>query len=158
MRIILEEKSQAIVDKLNERSRVWQGHCDRWIAEIKLNYPDQWTQMVEDSMRKDLNKEAADEIVKMHEKYEMSNAIMSSFFNISRKTEKDIEPVLMDGLKGYLRTSVNGGMDHELANAVEAVLADYIRLYAGKALVPVLRSIASESADQLIESEAFLRS
>lgn len=139
MKIILEERTQAIVDQLNERSRMYQAQCD----------------YLEDSVRQDLNKEAADEIIKMYEQCEMTNSVMSSFFDISRKTEKEIEPVLMDGIKSYLRVSVNGGMDHNLADAVEAVLADYIRLYAGKALVPVLRSIASESADQLTESEAF---
>ncbi|WP_316196657.1 hypothetical protein [Bradyrhizobium sp. SZCCHNS3053] len=67
---------------------------------------------------------------------------MSAWFDLANKTEEAVTPILMDGLKGYLRVSQNGGMPSKLANNVEAVLQDFCRLYVGKALVPVLRGIA----------------
>lgn len=145
--------NQDLLNKLHMRSREWDAMCDKWIEDAK-QISDDVTAEHEAIMRKNLHKDAAAEIEKLEEDYIMVESIMSSFFDLAKKTEADIEPILMDGVRGYLRTSKNGGMNPELADAVEAVLADFIRLYAGKALVPVLRGIASDNEQVLKASRS----
>lgn len=70
------------------------------------------------------------------------SSTLRSWFDISKKTEENLEETLIGGLQSYLRVSKSGGMPSDLADACEAVLADYIRLYAGKHLIPILRGIA----------------
>lgn len=143
-----------LLNKLHLKAREWDAMCDVWVEQGRAIDPDGITSETEAILRKNLHKEAAEQIERLAEDYEMINSIMSSFFNLAKKLEVEIEPVLMDGIRGYLRTSTNGGMDQELADSVEAVLADYIRLYASKDLIPVLRGIAEAEKDQLKDSQS----
>lgn len=85
----------------------------------------------------------SDEIVQLKETIEDLSSTMDAWFDLSKKTADDIAPILIDGLKGYLRTAKNGGMSTKAAATAEAILVDYCRLYAGHALLPVLRDLVS---------------
>lgn len=85
----------------------------------------------------------AAEIERLREEARDARDTLSAWFDLSEKAETEIEPVLMDCLKTYLQRSRNGGMPEDKANIAETVLSDMIRLYAGKALVPVLRGIVA---------------
>jgi hypothetical protein len=91
--------------------------------------------------RKQEAPEAGNVVSDLQEQIEDLRSTMNAWFDLSKKTEAAI-----DGLKGYLRTSKCGGMPTKLANAVEAVLENYCQIYAGRALVPVLRGIAATIA------------
>ena len=78
-----------------------------------------------------------------------ARSTLAAWFDVATKTVEQVTPILIAGLRGYLRTSKVGGMSDELANAVEAVLEDYCRLYVGRELVPVLRGIAAAEKAKL---------
>lgn len=78
---------------------------------------------------------------------EQLKSTVESWFTLASRTTEEVTPILMDGLRMYLRRSRSGGMPAKLADGVEAVLEDYCRLYVGAALVPVLRGI-SEQVDE----------
>lgn len=92
--------------------------------------------------RSDAAPETPDEVAALREQVEDLRSTMEAWFELAKKTEEAVTPVLMDGLRMYLRRSRNGGMPTKIADAAEAVLEDYCRLYVGKALVPVLRGLA----------------
>jgi hypothetical protein len=94
------------------------------------------------------------QIAELKETIEDLRSTMNAWFDFSKKTEEDVTPILTDGLKLYLRRSRSGGMPTKLANAVEAVLVDFCRLYVGNLLLPVLRGLAapaspSDEADRI---------
>ncbi|MGY3582327.1 hypothetical protein ACVIGB_000749 [Bradyrhizobium sp. USDA 4341] len=104
-------------------------------------------------------KEALAEIARLKEANADLHSTMDAWFVMSKKIEDEVTSILIDGLEGYLRTSRSGGMPTKLSNAVEAVLKDYCRLYVGKALLPVLRGLASpasafDEADRLLLLQA----
>ena len=94
----------------------------------------------------------AAEVAQLKETVEDLRSTMDAWFDLSKKTEEEITPILIDGLKGYLRTAKNGGMSTKAAATAEAVLTDYCRLYAGLALLPVLRGLASSSSEASIDA------
>lgn len=89
----------------------------------------------------------AAEVAQLKETVEDLQSTMDAWFDLSEKTEEEITPILIDGLKGYLRTAKNGGMSTKAAATAEAILTNYCRLYAGQALLPVLRGLASSLAE-----------
>lgn len=72
------------------------------------------------------------------------------WFDLSAKTEEQAVPVVLDGIRGYLRTAKNGGMPAEHADIAMSVLEDYCRLSLGRDLVPVLRGIAADISRQAL--------
>lgn len=72
-----------------------------------------------------------------------ARSTLSAWFDLATKTEEAVTPILLDGLKGYLRTSKSGGMPADRADAAYDVLEDFCRLYVGRELVPVLRGLAA---------------
>lgn len=83
-----------------------------------------------------------DEVARLKGEIEDLNSSFDAWFDLAEKTAEEVGPVLIDGLRAYLRTSRSGGMSARLSNQIEAVLADYCRLYVGNHLTPVLRSLA----------------
>lgn len=84
--------------------------------------------------------------------------MLNTWFSLASKTEEEVTPILLSGLKGYLKTSKNGGMPSKYADAAYDVLEDFCRLYVGIELVPVLRGIAETIAQAAAEArEAELR-
>jgi hypothetical protein len=86
------------------------------------------------------------QIAELKETIEDLRSTMDAWFDMSKKTEEDVTPILTDGLKLYLRRSRSGGMPTKLANSVEAVLVDFCRLYIGNLLLPVLRGLAAPAS------------
>jgi hypothetical protein len=74
---------------------------------------------------------------------------LKAWFDTAKKAEEELIPILLDGLKGYLRTSQNGGMPSEDADTAYAVLEDFCRLYVGKAVVPIIRALRDEERTTL---------
>lgn len=83
-----------------------------------------------------------DEVARLKGEIEDLNSSFESWFDLAEKTAEEVGPVLINGLKAYLRTSRSGGMSAKLSNQIEAVLTDYCRLYVGNHLAPVLRGLA----------------
>lgn len=71
---------------------------------------------------------------------------LKAWFDTSKKAEEELTPILLDAIRGYLRTSRAGGMPKELSDAVEGVLADFCEQHAGRAVLPVIRGIAEGTA------------
>ena len=73
---------------------------------------------------------------------------LTAWFDMAAKIEAEAVPVIMGGLRGYIRTARNGGMPDEYAAPALAVLEDYCKLQMGRDLVPVLRGMAAALTHQ----------
>jgi hypothetical protein len=74
---------------------------------------------------------------------EAARSTLSHFFDLSKQTDEQLEPVFMNAVQGYLRTSRSGGMPKKQSDLVETTMRDFCRLYLGQTVLPVLRSIIS---------------
>ena len=76
-----------------------------------------------------------------------ARSTLSAWFDLATKAEEAVTPILLEGLKGYLRTAKSGGMPAKQADSAYSVLEDFCRLYVGRELVPVLRGLATPAEE-----------
>lgn len=74
---------------------------------------------------------------------------INSWFDIKSMSKEQLVPVFMDNLRGYLRTSRNGGMPQKQSDLVESVVENFADLYLSSALWPILLRLAEEKRGEL---------
>lgn len=88
------------------------------------------------------------ELSALREERDDAVSTLTAWFDMAAKIEAEAVPVIMGGLRGYIRTARNGGMPDEYAAPALAVLEDYCKLQMGRDLVPVLRGMAAALTHQ----------
>lgn len=77
-------------------------------------------------------------------------ATLKSWFEVQSLAREQLVPEFVGCVKGYLRTSRNGGMPQEQSDMVENVLEDFADKYLVRALWPILLRIAEDNAAKLV--------
>lgn len=78
-----------------------------------------------------------------------AQSTLTSWFEIKGLAQKELVPEFIDMVKGYLRTSRNGGMPQEQSDIVENVLEDFAEKYLVLSMWPLLLRIAEEKRGEL---------
>jgi hypothetical protein len=116
----------------------WQFEVDHWVycstddclmsygmCETKEEAVAGWNrQMHKDAHIQTLEKDAK----KAEQRAEDAEHVLKSWFDLRKLGKEQVNQVVIDSTRGYLRTSRSGGMDPDLADAVQDIVEDMARL------------------------------
>lgn len=94
-----------------------------------------------------------EEIARLRSEKADAVATLTAWFDIQSLAAAQITPEFVKAVRGYLRTSRNGGMPKKQSDMIENVLEDFARLYLVQSLWPVLIRLAAEHKDGLAVPE-----
>jgi hypothetical protein len=77
-----------------------------------------------------------------------------AWFEVKGLAQSQLEPQFMKAVRGYLRTSRNGGMPQKQSNIVDANMENFARLYLAQTMWPLLLRIAEEHREALVVPES----
>lgn len=89
------------------------------------------------------------EVARLKAQIADERSTLKAWFDVKSMAQAQLEPVFIDCMKGYLRTSRCGGMPQEESDLVEAQLENFARLYLVDAVWPMLLRIAEEKRGEL---------
>lgn len=89
------------------------------------------------------------EIERLTDQRDDARSTLTAWFEVKSLAENQMVPEFVNCVKGYLRTSRNGGMPKKQSDQIEAVLEHFGERYLVRSLWPIMLRIAEEKRGEL---------